>query len=461
MSELLVLILAAGKGTRLKSSLPKVLHLLAGRPLLEHVVRASTPLHPTETLVVVGYEAESIKARLANFRSLVFVEQVPQLGTGHAVRLALPLLKQHRGAVLILSGDVPLISTPTLEKLIAIHRKSGSSATLLSAMLEDPTGYGRVLRNSHGTVERIVEQRDANPQEQSVREINTGTYCFEMPELCDALGDLSANNSQKEYYLTDCIGLLRERKKVVSAVVCEDPLEVSGVNTRMDLASLERTVRHRKLQQLMADGVTILDPDSTYVTPDVQVGKDTILYPNVFLEKESSIGSGCQIYPNVRISQSVLEDNVLVLDGSVISESHIQSNAQIGPFAHLRPRSRIGKKARIGNFVEIKNTRIGDHSKASHLSYLGDAQVGEHVNIGAGTITCNYDGTTKHQTVIEDRVFVGSDSQLIAPVTIHQGAYIAAGSSIDQEVPPDSLAIARSRQINKENWSKTRVRRKE
>ena len=461
MSELLLLILAAGKGTRLKSFLPKVLHLLAGRPLLEHVIRASSPLRPTETLVVVGYEAKSIKTRFADFRSLVFVEQVPQLGTGHAVQLALPLLKQHRGTALILSGDVPLISTPALEKLIATHRKGGSSATLLSTMLEDPTGYGRILRNSQGTLDRIVEQRDANSQQQSVREINTGTYCFEIPELCDVLALLSANNSQKEYYLTDCIGLLRERKKVVSAVVCEDPLEVSGVNTRMDLARLEQIVRDRKLQQLMADGVTILDPNSTYVTPDVQVGKDTILYPNVFLEKESSIGSGCQIYPNVRITQSILEDNVLVLDGSVISESHIQSNAQIGPFAHLRPHSRIGKKARIGNFVETKNTQLGDHSKASHLSYLGDAQVGEHVNIGAGTITCNYDGTAKHQTVIEDRVFVGSNSQLIAPVTIHQGAYIAAGSSIDQEVPPDSLAIARSRQINKENWAKTRVRRKE
>lgn len=460
MNRLLLLILAAGKGTRLKSSLPKVLHILAGKSLIEHVIEASRPLEPSQTIVVVGHESERVRAQLAGLPELFFLEQVPQLGTGHAVQLAVPVMKQHQGAVLILSGDVPLISTTTLQKLIRTHDDTGSSVTLLSTLLEDPTGYGRVLRNSHGSVERIIEQKDANAQEQALKEINAGIYCFNIHDLCEVIGLLSADNSQEEYYLTDCIALLRERNKRISAAVCEDPAEVSGINTRLDLARLERIVIDRKLQQLMADGVTILDPASTHVTPDVRVGSDTTLYPNVFLEKGSIIGSGCQIYPNVRISRSVLEDNVLVLDCSVISESHIQSHAQIGPFAHLRPQSKIGRKVRIGNFVETKNTQIGDDSKASHLSYLGDTEVGEDVNIGAGTITCNYDGVTKHKTIIKDRVFVGSDSQLIAPVTIHEGAYIAAGSSITDEVPPGSLAIARARQVIKENWAKKKGEQK-
>ena len=460
MNKLLLLILAAGKGTRLKSSLPKVLHVLAGKSLIEHVIEASLPLEPYQTFIVVGHGSERVKTKLAGLPAVSFLEQVPQLGTGHAVQLAAPLLRQHQGSVLILSGDVPLISTSSLRKIIRIHEDTGSSATLLSTLLEDPTGYGRVLRDSQGNVERIIEEKDASAQEKQLKEINAGIYCFKINGLCEVIGLLSAENSQKEYYLTDCVALLRGLNKHVSATVCEDPAEVSGINSRLDLARLERIVRDRKLEQLMMDGVTILDPDSTYVTPDVQVGHDTILYPNVFLERGSVVGSGCQIFPNVRISRSVLEDNVLVLDCSVISESHIQSHAQIGPFAHLRPHSKIGKGVRVGNFVETKNTEIGDGSKALHLSYLGDTQVGQDVNIGAGTITCNYDGTTKHKTVIEDRVFVGSDSQLIAPVTIHEGAYIAAGSSISEEVPPDSLAIARSRQVIKENWSKKKVGQK-
>jgi len=460
MKEFLLLILAAGKGRRLRSSLPKVLHLLAGKPLIDYVLESACPLKPTATLIVVGHEAETVKTHLAT-RSLSFIDQVPQRGTGHAVQLAAQLLGRYHGSVLILSGDVPLISPSTLRSLIAVHQENRDSVTLLSTLLENPTGYGRVIRDSQGRVEKIVEEKDASAEEKRVREINTGIYCFEIVDLCEVVGQLSSNNSQGEYYLTDCVGLLKQKNKVVGAMVCKDPAEVMGVNTRLDLARLERIVRDRKLRQLMLEGVTIIDPDSTFVAPDVQVGRDTILYPNVFLEQGSTIGSGCKIYPNVRISRSVLEDNVLVLDSSVISESHVHAHAQIGPFAHLRPHSKIGKRARIGNFVEIKQSEIGEGSKASHLSYLGDARIGREVNIGAGTITCNYDGISKHQTVIEDRVFVGSDSQLIAPVTVHEGAFIAAGSSIDQEVPPGSLAIARSRQVIKENWSKRRARRKE
>jgi bifunctional UDP-N-acetylglucosamine pyrophosphorylase/glucosamine-1-phosphate N-acetyltransferase len=455
MKDLVVLILAAGQGTRLKSTLPKVLHRLAGKTLIEYVVDVSQSLNPSAIYIVVGHEAEQVKAELVN-PSVQFITQVPQLGTGHAVQVARPLWESHRNSVLILSGDVPLISRRTLTKMLELHSINKPGVTLLSTLLEDPTGYGRVVRNSHGGVEKIVEHRDATIEEKQLKEINTGIYCFDIPHLSQVIGELSASNVQKEYYLTDCVGLLRKEDKCVSAVVCEDPVEVMGINSRIELAQLEQVLRERKLRQLMLEGVTVIDPASTYVSPDVKIGQDTILYPNVFLEKGSVIGSGCKIYPNVRISQSTLEDDVIILDSSLISESHVRSGTQVGPFAHLRSHALIGRKVRIGNFVEVKKSEIGDMSKAAHLSYLGDAQIGKDVNIGAGTITCNYDGVEKHQTVIEDHVFIGSDSQLIAPVTIHRGAFVAAGSSINQEVPEDSLAIARSQQVIKENWAKKR-----
>lgn len=455
MKQFILLILAAGKGTRLKSGLPKVLHHLAGKPLIKYVLDASRPLGPSSIQIVVGCEAKAVKSALVDVPAQ-FIDQVPQLGTGHAVKLAEPHWESHRSTILILYGDVPLISTQTLKNLLETHWKTGASVTLLSAFLEDPTGYGRVVKDSRGDVEKIVEQKDANIQEQGLKEINTGIYCFQIPDLAQVIGELSAANAQGEYYLTDCVGLLRRQNKRVGVVVCEDPTEVIGINSRVELAQLEQVLRERKLRELMLEGVTIVDPVSTYVAPDVKVGRDTILYPNVFLEKGSVIGSACQIYPNVRISNSVLEDNVIVLDSSLISESRVQSSAQIGPFAHLRRHAVIGKEARIGNFVEVKKSEIGDKTKAAHLSYLGDAHIGQGVNVGAGTITCNYDGVSKHQTVIEDHVFIGSDSQLIAPVTIHRSAYVAAGSCIDQDVPEESLAIARSRQVIKENWARKR-----
>jgi bifunctional UDP-N-acetylglucosamine pyrophosphorylase/glucosamine-1-phosphate N-acetyltransferase len=462
MKNLVLVILAAGKGTRLKSSLPKVLHRLAGKPLIEYVVEAALPLKPLDTCVVVGHQAGQVQKTLGHL-SAKFIVQEPQLGTGHALQVARPFWESHHGSLLVLSGDVPLISTETLRELAETHAQTGASATILSTMLENAAGYGRIIRGPGGEVARIVEEKDATPVEREIREINTGIYCFEASALAKVISQLTAANNQKEYYLTDCVGLLRSKGKRVGAVICADPVEVNGVNSRLELSQLERIVRDRKIQQLMLDGVTVIDPASTYIEAGVQVGADTTLYPNVVLEKGSVIGSGCQICPNVRISGSVLEDGVVVLDSCLIADSHIQAGSQVGPFSHLKNHTVIGKSCRIGNFVEIKNSKLGDHTKAAHLSYLGDAEIGEDVNIGAGTITCNYDGVSKSKTIIEDNVFVGSDSQLIAPVTIHRGAYIAAGSTIQQDVPPDALAIARSLQVNKSNWAKKKreSRRKE
>ncbi len=453
MNNLFLLILAAGKGTRLKSSLPKVLHTLSGKPLIEYVIEAARPLNPRATCLVVGHQADQVKDRLASSQ-IHFIVQEPQLGTGHAVQMAKDFWGTQQGVLLVLSGDVPLISSRTLGKLLKLHTRSKCSATLLSTRLHDPTGYGRIVRDSNGEVERIVEHKEATPQELRIDEINTGLYCFQISDLAQVIEELSPNNSQREFYLTDCIGLLKNRNRRVGAVECEDPIEVSGVNSRAELAELERFVSERKLQRLMRGGVTLLDPGSTYVETEVKVGADTVLYPNVFLENNSVIGCGCTIYPNVRITGSILEDNVVILDSCLISESHIHSGTEVGPFAHLKSHTVIGRNARIGNFVEIKKSEIGDKTKAAHLSYLGDAQIGKEVNIGAGTITCNYDGVKKSKTIIEDQVFVGSDSQLIAPVRIRRGAYIAAGSTIQHEVPEDALAISRSPQVNKENWAK-------
>lgn len=462
MRNLTLLILAAGKGTRLKSSLPKVLHQLAGRPLIEHVVDAARPLNSSATCVVVGYEARQVQSSLSHL-TVQFSIQEPQLGTGHAVQVASEFWKSKKGDLLVLSGDVPLISTVTLKRLLDQHIRSGVSATLLSTELENATGYGRVIRSPAGDVERIVEHKDATDEERHISEINTGIYCFVTADLAEVIDQLSTENSQREFYLTDCIGLLRKRNKRIGVVVCEDPSEVSGINSRSELAELERIIRQRKLKQLMQDGITIIDPASTYVEPSVQIGADSVLYPNVFLEKGTVIGTACRIYPNVRITASTIEDEVVVLDSCLISESHVRARSQVGPFAHLKNHTIIGSQARVGNFVEIKNSRLGDKTKAAHLSYLGDAEIGQDVNVGAGTITCNYDGVSKNKTIIEDDVFVGSDSQLIAPVTVHRGAYIAAGSTIQQDVPEDALAIARSKQVNKENWARKRreSRRKE
>jgi bifunctional UDP-N-acetylglucosamine pyrophosphorylase/glucosamine-1-phosphate N-acetyltransferase len=455
MNDLTILIMAAGKGTRFKSSLPKVLHLLAGIPIVAYVIRVAQELSPTAIGVVVGHESQKVRAALAEY-PVQFIDQSPQLGTGHAVQTAKTFWEPQEGALMILSGDVPLITCETLKKLADHHRSSQSSVTLLSTVLSDPSGYGRVVRNASGEVERIVEQKDATPFEKKIQEINTGIYCFQISELAGVVNQLSDGNAQKEYYLTDCVGLIRERDLKVSAVICDEPLEVSGVNSRVELAQLEKILRDRKNRQLMLDGVTLMDPATTHISLEARIGPDTIIHPNVCIEGRTSIGAGCEVFPHVRVSRSVLEDHVVILDSSVVVNSHIRSGSQIGPFAHLRTEVEIGKDVKIGNFVELKKTTVGDGSKASHLSYLGDAEIGKEVNVGAGTITCNFDGIKKHPTIIEDQVFIGSDSQLIAPVTIRRGAYIAAGSTITQEVPQDSLAISRSEQVVKQDWVKKR-----
>jgi bifunctional UDP-N-acetylglucosamine pyrophosphorylase/glucosamine-1-phosphate N-acetyltransferase len=453
-----VVVLAAGKGTRMKSSRPKVLHALAGRPLIEHVLRAAAPLHAASTVVVVGHGADEVQHALSGSADLQFVVQSPQLGTGHAVLQTEQVLAGHKGTLLLLYADVPLLQTGTLLRLLEHHAHTRAAATVLTAKLDDPYGYGRIVRDTSGRVARIVEERDASPAERQVLEVNSGIYALQLEPLFPALHRLATDNSQGEYYLTDLVAGYRRDGLPVETLCLDDPAEMRGVNSRIDLADLTSVIWARKRRALMLDGVTLEDPATTYVDDDVRVGADTIIGPGVTLSGRTAIGERCRLMPGVRISDSVVGDDTTVLDRSVIVESTVGARARIGPFSHLRPKSVIGDGAHVGNFVELKNTRLGRDSKANHLAYLGDGVIGDRVNIGAGAITCNYDGTEKHPTVIEDDVFIGSDSQLVAPVTIGKGAYVAAGSSITEDVPPGGLGIARSRQVNKPDWAARRPR---
>ena len=451
MSELHVVVLAAGKGTRMKSALPKVLHKAHGLPLIEHVFRAAAPLNPTSTVVVVGHQAEAVRQALGSRPGLHLAVQEPQLGTGHALLQAETALKGARGTVVLLSGDVPLLRTSTLEQLVETHRQSGAAATVLTAVLEDATGYGRIVREG-GTIAAIVEHKDATPAQREIREMNSGIYAFELEPLFDALRQIGSSNAQGEYYLPDLVTIYRKRGLVVETVVAEHPAEVFGVNSRVELAEVSAILRHARNEGLMDSGVTLMDPESTFIGFDVTIGPDTVLYPTVHLEGLTSIGSNCVIFPGVRVTDSTVEDDVVLNNGCVISESRVRTGARLGPYAHIRPQSDVGEHAHVGNFVELKKTTLGTGSKANHLAYLGDATIGTKVNVGAGTITCNYDGKTKNPTIIEDGAFIGSDTQLIAPVRVGKGAYVAAGSSITEDVPADSLAIARGKQVNKEGW---------
>ncbi len=459
MAELHIVLLAAGKGTRMKSARPKVLHPACGLPLIEHVLRAADPLNPGTTVVVLGHEADMVKAGLSGRQALSLVVQEPQLGTGHALLQAEAPLAGRRGTVIVLSGDVPLLRADTLQRLAGTHAGSGAAATVLTATVDDPAGYGRIVREN-GEISRIVEHRDATQAEREIREINSSIYAFALEPLFDALRTIGSENAQGEFYLPDLVRIYRRRGLGVGTVMLDDPTEILGVNSRRDLSVVSAHLRDRKNGALMDAGVTIVDPATTWVEPDVTIGADTVLHPGVYLQGCTRIGARCELQSNVRIVDGTLADDVFVNSFSVINESHVGAGARIGPFAHLRPQSDVGEHAHVGNFVELKKTSLGRGSKANHLAYLGDAAIGEGVNVGAGTITCNYDGVTKNQTVIEDGAFIGSDSQLIAPVRVGKGAYVAAGSSITMDVPADALAIARGTQVNKEGWVARRKARR-
>ena len=451
MNPLHLVVLAAGKGTRMKSGLPKVLHAAGGLPLIEHVLRTADTLSPTSIVIVVGHQAEAVRGALAGRPNLQFALQEPQLGTGHALLQAGEALAGATGTVVLLSGDVPLLTPATLQALVNRHVETGAAATVLTAMVADPAGYGRIERRD-GEISAIIEHKDASPEQRQIREINSGIYAFDLQPLFGSLKQIGSANAQGEYYLPDLVRIYRDRGLTVETVTLDDPREIFGVNSRKELAQIGQLLKMTRNDALMASGVTIVDPATAYIGPDVAIAPDTVIHPNVYLEGRTTIGSGCEIQCGVRIVNSTLEDNVFVNSYCVITDSHVASGAKLGPFAHIRPDSHVGEDAHVGNFVELKKTTLGRGAKANHLAYLGDAVIGEKVNVGAGTITCNYDGKKKHQTTIEDGAFIGSDSQLIAPVTVGRGAYVAAGSSITENVPAGSLAISRGKQINKEGW---------
>jgi bifunctional UDP-N-acetylglucosamine pyrophosphorylase/glucosamine-1-phosphate N-acetyltransferase len=451
-STLQALVLAAGKGTRTRSARAKVLLPVLGLPLVEHVLRALSAVGAEPATVVVGHQAAEVEAAFAG-RALHFVRQDPPLGTGHAVMSARPVFAAHRDrTLLVLNGDLPLLRPETLSSLLEEHRRGGE-ATLLSAVLADGGAYGRVVRDSEGQVARIVEAKDAAPGELALREINVGVYAFEVSPLLEALDKLQARNAQGEYYLTDVIGLLASAGQAVRSVTLDDPAEGLGVNTVAELADASRRLRERRLLALMAAGVLVEDPASTTIGLDVMVEADAVVRPFTLLEGRTVVRSGASVGPFARITDSAIGPGAQVLDHCVLRDCVVEAGASVGPFTHIRPESRIGAGARVGNFVELKKTHLGDGAKAPHLSYLGDATIGAKANIGAGTITCNYDGVHKHATRIGEGAFVGSDATLVAPITIGEGAYIAAGSAITQDVPPHALALGRARQVTKPGWA--------
>ncbi|MFK9119985.1 bifunctional UDP-N-acetylglucosamine diphosphorylase/glucosamine-1-phosphate N-acetyltransferase GlmU [Peribacillus castrilensis] len=451
MSNRYAIILAAGQGTRMKSKLYKVLHPVCGKPMVQHVIDQVNQLQIEDIVTVIGHGAEKVQEQLGD--SCKYALQEQQLGTAHAVMQAESVLSAKSGTTLVICGDTPLIKAETMKELIALHEQSQAKATILTAYADNPAGYGRVLRGEGGLVEKIVEHKDASEEERYVKEINTGTYCFDNQALFSALQKVSNENVQGEYYLPDVIEILKEEGEVVTAFQSSEFEETLGVNDRVALSQAEQILRKRINEKHMRNGVTIIDPLTTFIEADVQIGQDTVINPGSFIKGKSIIGQDCLIGPNTEISDCEIGDGTEVLQ-SVVHESSIGSFVKIGPFAHVRPQSDIKDSVKIGNFVEIKKTVFGKGSKASHLSYIGDAEVGENVNIGCGSITVNYDGKNKYLTKIEDNVFIGCNSNLVAPVTVGEGAYVAAGSTITQDVPQQALSVARARQVNKEDYVK-------
>jgi len=437
----------------MRSKHPKVLHPLWGKAMVEYVVDACQELPLVQIFMVIGHQADRVKEALRH-REVRFVLQRSQKGSGHALMQVAPRLKAFSGDLLVLCGDVPLISAEILRGLVGAHRKASAAATILTTQLENPAGYGRVIRDGRGKLKGIIEEVDADARQRAIKEVNTGIYCFAAPKIFEMLKEIGASNRQGEYYLPDVFALLRKKGGKVEASLTAEWERVTGINSREELARALSVLKRTKLEELMRQGVTILDPMSTFIDAAVQIGKDTVIYPNSYLEGKTIIGEDCILYPGTRIVGSKMGHGITVFDHCLILQSEVADGAKIGPFAHLRPGSQIGKGARIGNFVEIKKSEIGEGSKVPHLSYIGDSTIGRGVNIGAGSITCNYDGFEKHRTRIEDGVFAGSDTLFIAPIRVGEGAIIAAGSVVTEDVPPHSLAIARARQTNKEGWAK-------
>lgn len=442
-------VLAAGRGTRMKSNRAKVLHEVAGRPMVFWPARLALDLGCRPTVLVVGHQGSEVEQALAQ-ENLRFAQQEEQLGTGHALLCAREQLAGFSGTLLLLCGDVPLLRRETLERLLSYHRAQGAAVTVLTTEMTDPHGYGRIVRDGEEVL-RIVEEKDASQKEKTIREINTGIYAFEAPFVFEALRTVGKDNAQGEYYLTDVVAAARAEGRTVCALTA-DPEETMGINDRVQLAEAGAHLRRRINERLMRQGVTLVDPATAYIDAEVEIGEDTVIHPGVHLRGRTRIGRECVIDPGVIATDCALGDRVHLKAGSVLAESQVGSGSDVGPMAHLRPGTVLAGDNKIGNFVETKKAVIGPGSKASHLTYLGDAEIGAEVNIGCGTITCNYDGVKKHKTVIEDHVFVGSDTQFVAPVRIGRNSLIAAGSTITKDVPADSLAIARSAQVNKEGW---------
>ena len=449
MSELVTIILAAGKGTRMKSSHPKVLHQVCGKAMVRHVLDAAEAAGSKRNIIVVGFGADEVRAELGNAAEVVV--QAEQLGTGHAVLQAEPLLRDARGTVMVLCGDTPLLTGALVKRLYEEHEKAGAKATVLTAVMPDATGYGRVIRTAAGDVEKIVEHKDATEEERAVQEVNSGIYCFEKEALFSALKNVGCDNAQGEYYLPDVLSILRERGEKIWAVAADDYEETLGVNSRLHLAQAEKILRRRKNIELMESGVTLMDPDSTFVDSNVIVGRDTVIYPFTWLEGKTVVGEGCTLGPSSRFTDAKIGNSVTA-HFVYAHECEIESGTTMGPYVHIRPDSHISNDVKIGNFVEVKNSKIGAGSKLPHLQYIGDCDMGAGVNMGCGTITVNYDGKQKFRTKIGDNAFVGCNSNLVAPVAVGDGAYVAAGSTITKDVPPEELAVARARQKNIPNW---------
>lgn len=444
------IVLAAGKGTRMKSKLYKVLHPVLGKPMVQHVVDNLKRSNTDNLIIVVGHGSEDVKKSLGE--DVTYVLQSKQLGTGHAVMMVDEILSNEPGNTIIICGDTPLISSETIEQLFSYHEENNASATILTAINEYPKGYGRIIRNGN-KVEKIVEHKDANEEQLLVKEINTGTYVFDNITLFKALKNIDKNNSQGEYYLTDVIEIIKNMNKKVVAYVTDEFSEILGVNDRVALSNAERYLKRKINEKLMREGVSIINPDNTYISVDTVIGRDTVIYPGTIIYGNNTIGEDCIIGPNTQL-ENVDIGNRTKIKQSVITDSSVGSDTNVGPFAHFRNKAIIGDSVRIGNFVEIKNSTFGNNSNAAHLAYMGDSEIGKNVNMGCGIITVNYDGFRKHKTVVKDNAFIGCNSNLIAPVTINEGSIIAAGTTVTNEVPENSLAIGREKQINKVGYAK-------